>query len=164
MRKAWSAVRRAHTAAPRIPLVVLTGLDDESLATQALQEGAQDYLIKGQIDARGLLRALAMPSNARPLEEALVRRKGTRPGHAQLHRGRRHLHRYRGKHHLPESRRGKNDRLAACRKRPAGQWPKFSESRRHHTRDHPESHGAGRWAKPHHESPVELHPHPARRT
>ena len=44
------AVRRAHVAAPRIPLVVLTGLDDESLAAQALQEGAQDYLVKGQIE------------------------------------------------------------------------------------------------------------------
>jgi len=52
------AVRRAHIAAPRVPLVVLTGLDDESLATQALQEGAQDYLIKGQIETQGLLRAI----------------------------------------------------------------------------------------------------------
>jgi diguanylate cyclase (GGDEF)-like protein len=52
------AVRRAHLAAPRVPLVVLTGLDDESVATQALQEGAQDYLVKGQIETRGLLRAL----------------------------------------------------------------------------------------------------------
>src|SRR6185369_15412391 len=38
------AVRRAHAAAPRVPLVVLTGLDDDSIAVQALQEGAQDYL------------------------------------------------------------------------------------------------------------------------
>ena len=53
-----AAVRRAHTVAPRVPLVVLTGMDDEALASQALQEGAQDYLIKGQIDARGLLRSL----------------------------------------------------------------------------------------------------------
>jgi CheY-like chemotaxis protein len=52
------AVRRARLAAPHVPLVVLTGLDDESLATKALQEGAQDYLIKGQIDPRALLRAL----------------------------------------------------------------------------------------------------------
>jgi signal transduction histidine kinase len=52
------AVRRALAAAPGIPLVVMTGLDDESLAVQALQEGAQDYLVKGQIEARGLLRGL----------------------------------------------------------------------------------------------------------
>jgi diguanylate cyclase (GGDEF)-like protein/PAS domain S-box-containing protein len=65
------AVRRAHAAAPRIPLVVLTGMDDESLATQALQEGAQDYLIKGQIDARGLLRALRYAIERKAMEEAL---------------------------------------------------------------------------------------------
>src|SRR5665213_1720943 len=52
------AIRRIRTAAPLTPLVVLTGLDDESLAAQALQEGAQDYLIKGQIETRGLLRAM----------------------------------------------------------------------------------------------------------
>jgi diguanylate cyclase (GGDEF)-like protein/PAS domain S-box-containing protein len=65
------AVRRARAAAPRIPLVVLTGSDDESLATQALQEGAQDYLVKGQIDARGLLRALRYAVERTIMEDAL---------------------------------------------------------------------------------------------
>jgi diguanylate cyclase (GGDEF)-like protein/PAS domain S-box-containing protein len=65
------AVRRAHRAAPRVPLVVLTNLDDESMATQAMQEGAQDYLIKGQIDARGLLRALRYAVERKTTEEAL---------------------------------------------------------------------------------------------
>jgi len=65
------AVRRARAAAPRIPLVVLTGLDDESLAAQALQEGAQDYLIKGQIETRGLLRALRYAIERKIMEEAL---------------------------------------------------------------------------------------------
>jgi len=69
--KGLQAVRRAHAAAPRIPLVVLTGLDDESRAAQALQEGAQDYLIKGQIDARGLLRALRHAIERKVMEEAL---------------------------------------------------------------------------------------------
>jgi diguanylate cyclase (GGDEF)-like protein/PAS domain S-box-containing protein len=65
------AVRRARAAAPHVPLVVLTGLDDESLATQALQEGAQDYLIKGQIDGRGLIRALRYAVERKASEEAL---------------------------------------------------------------------------------------------
>jgi diguanylate cyclase (GGDEF)-like protein/PAS domain S-box-containing protein len=65
------AVRRARAAAPRVPLVVLTGLDDESLAGQALQEGAQDYLIKGQIEARGLLRSLRYAIERQVMEEAL---------------------------------------------------------------------------------------------
>ena len=66
-----TAVRRAHTVAPRIPLVVLTGMDDEVLASQALQEGAQDYLIKGQIDARSLLRSLRYAVERKAMEEAL---------------------------------------------------------------------------------------------
>ncbi len=66
------SVRRVRAAAPHVPLVVLTGLDDEALATQALQEGAQDYLIKGQIDARGLLRALRYAIERKSMEEALL--------------------------------------------------------------------------------------------
>jgi len=62
------AIRRAHAAAPRIPLVVLTGLDDEELAAQSLHEGAQDYLIKGQIEARGFLRAVRYAIERKRLE------------------------------------------------------------------------------------------------
>src|SRR6202041_2833164 len=51
-------VRRAHAAAPGVPMIVLTGLDDEALAAQAMKEGAQDYLIKGEIENRALPRAL----------------------------------------------------------------------------------------------------------
>jgi signal transduction histidine kinase len=51
-------VRRARAVAPDVPLVVLTGLDDEALAAEAMKEGAQDYLIKGQIENRALPRAL----------------------------------------------------------------------------------------------------------
>ena len=49
---------RALQAAPGTPIVVLTGLDDEDLAVRAVQLGAQDYLVKGQIDARALTRTL----------------------------------------------------------------------------------------------------------
>lgn len=63
-----TAIRRARMAAPDVPLVVLTGLDDEALAAQSLQEGAQDYLIKGQIETRGLLRALRYATERKRLE------------------------------------------------------------------------------------------------
>ena len=71
-----SAVRQMHAAAPNIPLVVLTSLDDESLATLALQEGAQDYLIKGQIETHALLRALryAIERQRMQVETEQVRR------------------------------------------------------------------------------------------
>jgi signal transduction histidine kinase len=51
-------VRRAQAVAPSVPMIVLTGLDDEALAAEAMKEGAQDYLIKGQIENRALPRAL----------------------------------------------------------------------------------------------------------
>jgi signal transduction histidine kinase len=63
-----AAIRRARMAAPDIPLVVLTGMDDEALAAQSLQEGAQDYLIKGQIETRGLLQALRYAGERKRLE------------------------------------------------------------------------------------------------
>jgi diguanylate cyclase (GGDEF)-like protein/PAS domain S-box-containing protein len=69
------AVRRTHVAAPRVPLVVLTALDDEVVAAEALQEGAQDYLIKGEIDARGLLRSLRYAVERKVAEEALFLEK-----------------------------------------------------------------------------------------
>jgi diguanylate cyclase (GGDEF)-like protein len=49
---------------------VLSGLDDEDLARRALQEGAQDYLIKGQIETRGLMRALRYAFERKAMEEA----------------------------------------------------------------------------------------------
>ena len=69
------AIRRARTAAPRVPLVVLTALDDESVAARALQKGVQDYLIKGQIDGRGLLRALRYAIERKNMQEALFEEK-----------------------------------------------------------------------------------------
>ncbi len=66
-----AAVRRAHAAAPRVALVVLSGLDDEALAAQTLQEGAQDYLVKGQIEPHMLLRALRYAVERKTMEEAL---------------------------------------------------------------------------------------------
>ena len=52
------AVKRIRGAAPDVPLVVLTALNDESLAVEAVHSGAQDYLVKGQIDGCSVWRAL----------------------------------------------------------------------------------------------------------
>src|SRR6266849_5291884 len=52
------AIRRIRAAAPELPLVVLTGLNDENSGVQALKEGAQDYLVKTSVDWRSLWRAL----------------------------------------------------------------------------------------------------------
>ncbi|HVE67835.1 MAG TPA: EAL domain-containing protein [Solirubrobacteraceae bacterium] len=52
------AVRRLLTVSPDVPIVVLTGLDDERLALTAVQEGAQDYLIKGRVDDHLIARSI----------------------------------------------------------------------------------------------------------
>jgi DNA-binding NarL/FixJ family response regulator len=64
-----AAIKSIRAAAPQVPLVVLTGMDDELLAMRSLQEGAQDYLIKGQVETRGLLRALRYASERKRLEK-----------------------------------------------------------------------------------------------
>ncbi|MEI6634412.1 MAG: sigma 54-interacting transcriptional regulator [Chlamydiota bacterium] len=47
-----------HHHAPGVPIVVLTCVDDESLAMNAVIAGAQDYLVKGQVDSRMLKRCM----------------------------------------------------------------------------------------------------------
>ncbi|MEZ5285209.1 MAG: response regulator [Vicinamibacterales bacterium] len=49
---------RARAGASRVPIVVLTGLADEQVAASAVREGAQDYLVKGQVDGRALYQSL----------------------------------------------------------------------------------------------------------
>jgi len=52
------SVQRIQSAAPDVAMIVLTGLNDETVASQAMRHGAQDYLIKGQIENHALPRAL----------------------------------------------------------------------------------------------------------
>lgn len=47
---------RMHDHVPQIPIIVLTGLDDDTLAIQAVKEGAQDFLTKGRVDRYWLVR------------------------------------------------------------------------------------------------------------
>ena len=62
---------RARAQAPQTPIVVLSGLDDEALAVQAVRAGAQDYLVKGQADSRLLVRAMRYAIERKQAEEAL---------------------------------------------------------------------------------------------
>src|SRR5262249_45467525 len=59
--------------APALPVVVLTGLADETLGARAVQEGAQDYLVKGQVEGRVLARAVRYAVERRRAEETVRR-------------------------------------------------------------------------------------------
>src|SRR5437016_1080414 len=52
------ALARMRVEVPEVPVVILTGAADEALGLQALQLGAQDYLVKGQVDTNILVRSL----------------------------------------------------------------------------------------------------------
>jgi signal transduction histidine kinase/CheY-like chemotaxis protein len=68
------SIRRVRSEVPRIPIVVLTGLNDEEMAVKAVEHGAQDYLIKGQVDGPLLTRSLRYAVQRHKAEETLKER------------------------------------------------------------------------------------------
>jgi diguanylate cyclase (GGDEF)-like protein len=65
------AVRQMLAAAPHTPVVVMTGNRNEQLADQALRAGAQDFLVKSEIEPSIVLRALRYAIERKGLEERL---------------------------------------------------------------------------------------------
>jgi signal transduction histidine kinase len=70
-------VRRMHQRAPLMPMIVLSGLEDETMAMAALQEGAQDYLVKGQGDGNLIKRAIRYALERKRVEAQLVETKNS---------------------------------------------------------------------------------------
>ena len=64
---------RVHTQAPKLPIIVLSGLEDEALAMEAVRKGAQDYLVKGRVDSHLLSRAIKYAIQRKRTEEILLR-------------------------------------------------------------------------------------------
>lgn len=64
--------KRLYEAAPQVPIIVLSGSDDETMAVQAVREGAQDYLVKGQVDTNGLVRSISYAIERHKVESALA--------------------------------------------------------------------------------------------
>ena len=63
--------KKVEKSFPDLPIVVLTGLEDESLGLQLVQEGAQDYLTKGQVTSTLLCRTLLYAIRRKRVEEEL---------------------------------------------------------------------------------------------
>src|SRR6478609_486939 len=65
-----TALHKLKTDRPDLSVLVLTGFDDERRGVQAVTAGAQDYLVKGQIDGQGLARAVRYAVERRRADEA----------------------------------------------------------------------------------------------
>ena len=64
-------ITRLRSQSAGTPIVVLTGLDNEEAAIKALEQGAQDYLIKGRVDGHLLVRALRYAIQRQRAEEQI---------------------------------------------------------------------------------------------
>jgi len=64
---------RLHARAPHVPIIVLSGLNDTTVALSAVHQGAQDYLIKGEVDGQLLARAMRYAIERKRMSEQLHR-------------------------------------------------------------------------------------------
>ncbi len=64
--------RHLHHSQPEIPVIVLTSLDDDELAIQAVSEGAQDYLVKKELEQRLLTRSIRYAIERNRAEQQLL--------------------------------------------------------------------------------------------
>jgi signal transduction histidine kinase len=75
-RRGNEAVAELRGSAPRVPIIVLTSLENEQTALDAFKHGAQDYLVKGQIDARSLAHAIRSAIQRKLVADHFERRDG----------------------------------------------------------------------------------------
>ncbi|RYD74646.1 MAG: response regulator [Sphingobacteriales bacterium] len=61
-------ITNANHYAPKVPIIVLTGRNDEDFALEVVKEGAQDYLVKGQIDSSLLSRSIRYAMKRKEME------------------------------------------------------------------------------------------------
>jgi signal transduction histidine kinase len=64
-------VAQVNAAARDVPILVMTGLDDEATAVEAVRRGAQDFLIKGQSDSRLMARSIRYAIERKQAERQL---------------------------------------------------------------------------------------------
>jgi signal transduction histidine kinase len=65
------SLTRLAEAVPHVPIVVLTGLEDETTAVEAVRRGAEDYLVKSRVDGELLIRAIRYAIERRKTREEI---------------------------------------------------------------------------------------------
>ena len=71
----FQTFERARDASPLTPIIVLSGLDDEALAIRTVQEGCQDYLVKGRVEASQLARSIRYAIERKHAADALLQER-----------------------------------------------------------------------------------------
>ncbi|MEI6970379.1 MAG: response regulator [bacterium] len=69
--RGFETLQNIQDAAGHTPIIILTGVEDESMAIGAIRHGAQDYLVKGTVDGRAIARAIRYAIDRQKTEEAL---------------------------------------------------------------------------------------------
>jgi len=64
-------LEKLSTLKIKSPVIVLTGLDDEEIAVKSMQEGAQDYLVKGKLNAESMFRAIRYGIERKKIQDDL---------------------------------------------------------------------------------------------
>ena len=62
---------KVYAHSPKVPIIVLTGNDDQTVALSAVKTGAQDYLVKGKLDRELLLRSMQYSIERKRYQEQL---------------------------------------------------------------------------------------------
>ena len=62
---------RIHHAAPAVPIIIMTGMGDRAIASRAVRQGAQDFLVKGEVGSDVLLRSIRYAIQRQQAEEEL---------------------------------------------------------------------------------------------
>ena len=75
-----SNVEQIFSVAPNIPVIILTGLDDENTAIGAVKMGAQDYLVKDKVESELLIRSIRYAIERKRAEEEHQSRLDQRDG------------------------------------------------------------------------------------
>ncbi len=78
----FETLTKIHQFVPNTPIIIMTGLKDDQMAEKSVRHGAQDYLLKGEIDTKTLLRSIRYSLERQKGEDAL-RLSEERLRHAQ---------------------------------------------------------------------------------